>query len=76
MSQYFGWELLFATVENEVRSREELMVVVFHWLMIRENYLCLGTGNEVNLRFPSEKKFLLSRPFPPTERHFGRGRCF
>lgn len=77
MSQYFGWELLFASVENAIRTKEDLMVVVFHWLMIRENYLCVGTGNEVSGTGQSKRAPLTGTiVFFFIEGHFGRGGTF
>lgn len=48
MSQYFGFELLLSSVSADVKEKSDLVAVVFHWLLIRENFLCLGVGTEVN----------------------------
>lgn len=49
MSQYFGFELLFNSVKSELNEKHELFVVVFHWFLIREGFLCLGVGTEVRI---------------------------
>lgn len=47
MSQFFGFELLHNSVQGDLKEKHELLVVVFHWFLIRENFLCLGVGAEV-----------------------------
>lgn len=47
MSQYFGFELLYSQVKNDLAEKSDLLVVVFHWFLIRENFQCIGVGTEV-----------------------------
>lgn len=48
MSQYFGFELLYSSVKHDLAEKSDLLVVVFHWFLIRENFQCLGVGTEVS----------------------------
>lgn len=50
MSQFFGFELLLNSVRADLKEKHELIAVVFHWFLIRENFQCIGTGTEVSLR--------------------------
>lgn len=55
MSEYFGFELLFTSVKGQLKEDHDLLVVAFHWLLIREHFLCIGIGVEVII--PSESIF-------------------
>lgn len=46
-SPYFGWELLWATVEQSMRGSPDLIVAFVHWQLIKFCFSCLGSGDEV-----------------------------
>ena len=45
---YFGLELLFRTVKDEIRDKADILAVFFHWLLIRDEFKCVGLGGEVS----------------------------
>lgn len=43
----YGWDLLFKTVEKEVRNSADIIVAVVHWLLTKHSFRCLGIGDDV-----------------------------
>ncbi len=53
MSQYFGFESLFKSVQPVLKEKHEVIVVLVHWFLVREGFQCLGVGTERDL-LPSD----------------------
>ena len=46
-----GLEVFFASVESEIKSPEDALVALIHWMMISNNYICVGVGETVSCFF-------------------------
>lgn len=44
----YGLELLEKTVENDIKRKEDNYVVLFHWVLVKEGFRCIGTGDAVS----------------------------
>lgn len=44
----YGWDLLFRTVEKDVRNSADIIVAVVHWLLTKHSFRCLGIGDDVS----------------------------
>ena len=42
-----GLEVFFETVERELSSPEDAVVALIHWLMINNDFVCIGNGETV-----------------------------
>lgn len=53
-SPFFGWELLYAIIEDKIRCPSDVVVAFVHWQMIKFSFSCLGNGDEVQMQYPME----------------------
>lgn len=44
---YFGWELLYKLIEDDVKNSEDLIVALVHWQLVQLGFSCLSVGDEV-----------------------------
>lgn len=45
-SNLIGWELLYHSVENAIEKKEDILVVLIHWVLIKNGYKCIGLGTD------------------------------
>lgn len=45
-SNLIGWELLYHSVENVIEKKEDILVVLIHWVLIKNGYKCIGLGGD------------------------------
>lgn len=60
-SPFFGWELLYAIIEDKIRCPSDIVVAFVHWQMIKFSFSCLGNGDEVQMQYLMES-FLMMLP--------------
>lgn len=46
---YFGWDLLFRTLESDLKNDADIIIAVVHWILTRHSFQCLGIGDDVRL---------------------------
>ena len=44
----FGWELIYKLAENDIKKKEDVLLLLIHWKLIRNGFLCLGVGDNVS----------------------------
>ncbi|XP_014251779.1 proteasome inhibitor PI31 subunit [Cimex lectularius] len=49
MSDLFGWDLIYAVSENDIRKKEDVLTLVIHYVLIRNGYRCIGLGDSREL---------------------------
>ena len=49
MASAVGLELLYASIENQIRSQYDALVCCLHWNMIQNGFKCVGVGEEVSM---------------------------
>ncbi|KAK6619643.1 hypothetical protein RUM43_012400 [Polyplax serrata] len=42
---YFGWDLTYKSVENDLRKKEDLLIAFTHWFIIKNGFSCIGNGD-------------------------------
>lgn len=45
-SNLIGWELLYHSVENVIEKKEDILVTLIHWVLIKNEYKCIGLGTD------------------------------
>lgn len=60
-SPFFGWELLYAIIEDKIRCPSDIVVAFVHWQMIKFSFSCLGNGDEVQMQYLMDS-FLMMLP--------------
>lgn len=45
-SNLIGWELLYHSVENAIEKKEDILVVLIHWVLIKNGYKSIGLGSD------------------------------
>lgn len=44
-----GLETTFTIVKDNLKSKDDVIMVVLHWLLVREGFKCVGVGEQVIL---------------------------
>ena len=46
---FFGWDLLFKTIESSVNKKGDVLMALAHFLLIKHNnFRCIGLGEDVS----------------------------
>lgn len=45
-SNLIGWELLYHSIENVLEKKEDILVTLIHWVLIKNGYKCIGLGSD------------------------------
>lgn len=48
MSQLFGWDLLYGSVEKDVKCNQDVLVCLTHLVLISNGFKCIGLGDSKN----------------------------
>jgi len=59
MASLFGWELLFKSVEGDIRNNQDVLVCFSHLVLISNGFKCVGLGDSKNLDGTETKSELL-----------------
>jgi len=47
---FYGWDLLYKTIQAEVAKKSDLLVALVHFLLTKHyNFRCVGIGDDVSL---------------------------
>lgn len=46
-SDYFGFELVFKTVEGSIQAKSDVLIAVIHWYLIKNSFRNVGLGDDV-----------------------------
>lgn len=46
-SNLIGWDLLYHSVENEILKKEDILVTLIHWILIKNGYRNIGLGTDI-----------------------------
>lgn len=49
MSSLFGWDLLFKSVEKEIKSNQDILICFTHLVLVSNGFKCVGIGDSKNL---------------------------
>lgn len=44
MTGFFGWELLYSSVENDIKSSQDILVCLAHLVLVSNGFKCIGLG--------------------------------
>ncbi|XP_055627283.1 proteasome inhibitor PI31 subunit [Toxorhynchites rutilus septentrionalis] len=58
-SDYFGFELIFKTVEGSINAKSDVLMTVIHWYLIKNSFRNVGIGDDKTLSESEEKSELL-----------------
>lgn len=47
MSSNFGIDLLFETQKGNIRSENDVLIVIIHWILCKNNFRSVGVGDNV-----------------------------
>ena len=50
MAAAVGLELLYSSIESQIRSQYDALVCCLHWNMIQNEFKCIGKGEQVRPR--------------------------
>lgn len=45
-SNLVGWELLYHSVEYVIEKKEDVLIALIHWVLIKNGYKCIGVGSD------------------------------
>ena len=56
-SDLFGWELNYRLVERDITKKEDVLIALTHWCLIKFGFKCIGLGDSVSqwLEFVSKQ---------------------
>lgn len=43
-----GWELMFHSVQKDIKTKEDVLIVLIHWALIKSRFRCIGLGDDVS----------------------------
>ncbi|XP_012259462.2 proteasome inhibitor PI31 subunit [Athalia rosae] len=41
----FGYELLYKLVEKQIKKKDDVLITLVHWYLIKSGFRCIGTGD-------------------------------
>lgn len=44
----FGWDLTYRLIENDLKKKEDLLIALTHWFIIKNGFSCIGNGDSVS----------------------------
>jgi PI31 proteasome regulator N-terminal len=48
MSSNFGIDLIFETQRGNIRSENDVLMIIVHWILCKKEFRCVGIGDNVN----------------------------
>lgn len=45
----FGWDLLYQTIKKDIKSKSDIIIVLTHWYLIKNSFLCVGLSDDKTL---------------------------
>uniref|UniRef100_A0A1B6LA54 Proteasome inhibitor PI31 subunit n=1 Tax=Graphocephala atropunctata TaxID=36148 RepID=A0A1B6LA54_9HEMI len=46
-SEYvIGWELMFHSVQQDIKTKEDILIILIHWVLIKSRFRCIGLGDD------------------------------
>lgn len=58
-ADYFGFELVFKTVEGSIQAKSDVLIAVIHWYLIKNSFRNVGLGDDKTLTESDERSELL-----------------
>ncbi|KAL1139625.1 hypothetical protein AAG570_006605 [Ranatra chinensis] len=49
MSELFGWDLIYRVTEPDINKKEDVLLLLVHFQLIKNGYRCIGLGDEKTL---------------------------
>lgn len=49
MSNLFGWDLLYGSIEKDIKSNQDILICLTHLVLISNGFKCIGIGDSKNL---------------------------
>lgn len=47
-ADYFGFELVFKSVEQSIQTKSDVLIAVVHWYLIKNSFRNVGLGDDVS----------------------------
>jgi proteasome inhibitor subunit 1 (PI31) len=47
-SGMFGWDWNYRLLENDITKKEDVLVALVHWYLIKFGFKCIGLGDSVS----------------------------
>ncbi|XP_067008959.1 proteasome inhibitor PI31 subunit [Anabrus simplex] len=44
-SDMFGWDLVYKLAEKDITKKEDVLVVLIHWFLLKNGFKCVGIGD-------------------------------
>ncbi|XP_065206639.1 proteasome inhibitor PI31 subunit-like [Planococcus citri] len=44
--QFFGWELLFNNVKSDIKKKEDVLMLLIHYSLIKNGFKCVGVNDD------------------------------
>jgi len=41
-----GWELMFHSVAEDIKTKEDVLITLIHWVLIKSRFRCIGLGDD------------------------------
>lgn len=58
-SDYFGFELVYKTLEGSIQAKSDVLIAVIHWYLLKNSFRNVGLGDDKTLSEADEKSELL-----------------
>lgn len=80
-SDFFGFELVFKTVESSIQAKSDVLIAVIHWYLIKNSFRNVGIGDDKTLSESEEQSELLpdgwnSNPHAYALRYVNNGQLY
>ncbi|KAF6207739.1 hypothetical protein GE061_016187 [Apolygus lucorum] len=49
MTDLLGWEPMYRVSENDLKKKEDVLLLVIHYILTKNGYRCVGLGDDKNL---------------------------
>lgn len=61
MSSLFGWDLLYSSVQEDVKNNQDVLVCFTHLVLISNGFKCIGLGDSKNMDGTESKSEVLPK---------------